>query len=470
MRKKKNKFILKRIILLVIVLGGIVGGLYLLLGPTGFLGRAFGVKANIYVDAGSSYDVPGGSWRNLAQGGEEETRMLESVVGKVSALHPDYIRIDHIYDYYDVVSRNADGSLSFDFARLDQMVSDIGATGAKPFLSLSYMPQAIASGDVTSVPGNWNEWSLVVQKTIEHYSGVNQLGISNVYYEVWNEPDLFGGYKTYGNKNYLDLYRYATIGASNASNVAPFKIGGPATTAPYKGWLDNFVKYVGDNGLRLDFYSWHRYSYSLTDYEKDWKNTRRWIRWLEDIEGFNDIELIVSEIGIDSENSPSHDGNLSAIHTIATTAQMEGNVSKLFHFEVKDGPGPNKYWGRWGILTHEKFGIPEAKPRYHAISFLNRMIGNQVNTAGNGSWVKTFAKENNGVIRLLVVNYDPKGTHYEAVPIKFDNLPSNEFTYKRINLFGGSNEKNIITENYKWETIEGFNANTAAIFEVIPQF
>jgi hypothetical protein len=70
------------------------------------------------------------------------------------------------------------------------------------------------------------------------------------------------------------------------------------------------------------------------------------------------------------------------------------------------------------------------------------MVGNSVNIAGLGSWVKGFPKEENGVIRLLLVNYDPRGKHYEAVPIKFINLPFRKFKYTREEFQGEKTKKN----------------------------
>src|SRR4030042_2787442 len=121
--------------------------------------------------------------------------------------------------------------------------------------ALSYMPPVISSGDIVSAPRDWNEWSLVVQRTIEHYSG--NMNVPEIAYEVWNEPDLFGQWKTYGEKNYLDLYRFAASGAGRAKVKQNFKLGGPATTAPYTAWTKNFLAFVSQNNLRLDFFSWH---------------------------------------------------------------------------------------------------------------------------------------------------------------------------------------------------------------------
>ena len=98
--------------------------------------------------------------------------MLVEVVPQVRELKPEYIRIDHIYDAFDVVSGTS-GSLSYDWTGLDKAVDSILATGAKPFLSLSYMPSAISQGDMVSQPKNWSDWGAVVSETIKHYSGVS---------------------------------------------------------------------------------------------------------------------------------------------------------------------------------------------------------------------------------------------------------------------------------------------------------
>ena len=53
------------------------------------------------------------------------------------------------------------------------------------------MPPALAD-NVTDEPRDWAEWQMTVKATIEHYSGTKGKNIPGVYYEVWNEPDLFG--------------------------------------------------------------------------------------------------------------------------------------------------------------------------------------------------------------------------------------------------------------------------------------
>lgn len=436
---------IKNIILTLFILFSVPLSLYLLGQKTSFFQKAFGFNSNLVVDAGVILGGKTDSWRNLAQGGEERGRQLLSVSDKVKALRPSYIRIDHVFDYYND-------------QELVQIIQDITATGAKPFIALSYMPPQIAKGgNITEYPNNWSDWENLVQRTVEKISGRNGLNIKDVYYEVWNEPDLFGKFKYSGSKNYLELYSHTVRAAMRSNGVNSFKIGGPATTSYYKNWFDRLISYTESNGLRLDFLSWHRYSKNLEDYEQD----------MISLIHYPNRELIISEMGPNSENDKVYDGNFGAIHLIATTALLEGKIDRLFNFEIKDGVGSEKYWGRWGMLTNEKWGTPEIKPRYRAVQFLNNLIGSSnLQIEGQGSWVKALAKRNEQKIQILIVNYDKYGKHSEAVPLKVTNLPSNTFTLKRIDFGGKVTQIPTTVTNNTWETSLYFEPNTASIFEM----
>ena len=374
--------------------------------------------------------------------------MLEPIVVKAKPLKAQYVRLDHIFDFYTE-------------GELDLTIRDIGAMGAKPFISIS---------DVNP-PSDWGVWEGKVQSLVQHISGKNGLNITDVYYEVWNEPDLFGGYKIGGNPSYLDLYAHTVAAASRATNVNPFKIGGPATTALYKNWFDGLLKFASNAKLRLDFFSWHRYSKDLGVFEKDVADVKGWLAAYPDYSG---AELLITEMGPNSENDPVYDNGFGAIHAIATNTVLEGKVTRAFNFELKDGPGEKQDWGRWGLFTHEKFGEPVAKPRVSAFTFLNQMLGARINVAGEGSWVKAFGKKSGDLVKLLVVNYDINGTHTEAVPMKFINLKYSQnkiyknFTFKRTDYGGAKRETLIATDSAEWSTLEFFKPNTAAIFEIVP--
>ncbi len=448
----------KNILSLVVLVFALPVGIFLISQKTEFFQKAFGTNASIVVDLNNiSVIQKTDSWHNLAQGGEEKGRMLSSVTDKISVLKPKYIRLDHVFDSYDLVSKDGSGNLIFNWVNLDQTISDIIKTGAKPFISLSYMPPVISSGNVTDYPLDWNDWQKTVTTTVEHLSGRNGFNIKDVYYEVWNEPDLFGDFKIRGKKDYLTLYTQSVLAAEKARNVNEFKIGGPATTGFYENWLNKLLEYSQTQNVRLDFLSWHKYSKKLSDYEADLENAQR----------YQGYELIISEIGPNNENDTVYDSSFSAFHTIATTALMEGYVDKLFTFEIKDGPGDSKNWGRWGMMTHEKYGTPEEKPRYRALQFLNKLSDSQnLTVEGNGSWVKAVAKRKDSKIQLLLVNYDHSGRHNESVPVKLTNLPGSSGKLTRYDFLGSTSTTDLNLPDNTWESTIYMTPNSAIIFEL----
>ena len=431
---------LKRLVIFMIVLVIAIPALFY---SFQYFSRAASVKANIVVDVTKTSGPFPDRWKALTQGGEESgVRMLENVVSQISGLYPKYIRLDHIYDFYDVVSRDSSNNLSFDFSKLDKTVCDIYHTGAKPFFSLGYMPPTMSDdGSLISKPKNWNEWSFLVQKTVEHYSSrdavlpcgaLENFWKTDIYYEVWNEPDLetFGKWRYSGGKSYSDLYFYSVKGAQQSQNTLPFKIGGPVTTALYKNWIQKFLDFIIANNLRIDFLSWHHYSKKTDDFTDDIIKLNKWLGESPKYDRYENLPKIISEWGYDSEKNPIADTGIGAAHTVASLRNLlNARLELAFLFEIKDGPTLS-----WGILNSD--GSP--KPRYQALKLLNALEGNQLIVDGEGSNVSAIASENEEKIVLILTNYDQSGRNYEAVPVVFKNLMGTGYNLTKKYLDGRS--------------------------------
>lgn len=396
-----------------------------------FLTTAVSQPANIVVDTQNFQGILYYPWQALAQGGEEtDPQNLQPVLSEIKMLTPQYLRLDHIYDFYQVVTKDSHSNLIFNWLELDQIVDTIIQAGATPFLSLSYLPPAITTdGSPLGLPQDWLEWQEVVQKTIEHYSGQDEKNLTNVYYEVFNEPDLFGHWQIGGQKDYRLLYFYASQAADQAQNTHPFKIGGPALTHYQPKWFSQFLNYVEEQNLRLDFISWHTYSPQVSRFVDDFSSFHRLVSQRSK---FAFKEIILSEWGSDSENSPWHDNQVDAAHTIAVSQHFPGNVNWAFSFEIKDGPSPEnkKFWGRWGLLTHQDFGV-EKKPRFWALYLLNQLGNQRLEVEGEGTWVTGLAAQKENTIQLLLANYDPQEKHQETVPVQFAHLPSGKYQLRK---------------------------------------
>jgi hypothetical protein len=384
-------------------------------------------------------------WQGLAQGGDNLKGFLGGIEEKISTIKPAYIRIDHVYDEFSVVGRDNNG-LTFDWAELDKTVNKILEVGALPFFSLSYMPAAISSSeDILAEPKNWDEWAMVVKKTIEHYSG--DLGLENVYYEVWNEPDLFGKWSIEGKKDYRKLYLSAATGAQQASGVKPFKIGGPATTGLYKGWVDNFFPYILKDKVRLDFYSWHRYDLDLNKYIEDVENVDKWI---EAYPYLSHTEKVISEMGPTSELGRENDTQIGAAHLVATARELMYKVRYGFNFAVS---------GNWGIM---------GKPRYEALKLLSKLGETRLSITGEGSWVRAIGAKDGNKYQVLLVNYDPKEVHSEVVPVSFLGLQQRNYWLRKEILDGGKSETEVATSEAILQTSIPMTANTVVLVELEP--
>ena len=403
-------------------------------------------KANLQIDATKITGKIKPIWEAFAQGGEEQNvNMLAGTEVSMQKINPQYIRIDHIFDddYYGVV-KGSGNNLSLDWTKLDQTVASITQMGAKPFFSLGYMPASLAASKI-DIPYDWNKWQWLVGQCIQHYSGVEGKGISQVYYEVWNEPDLesFGKWHYSGSKNYLTLYRYAAQAAQTArqnNNIKQFYIGGPAITATYENWIHALVEYTQENNLPLDFVSWHRYSYDDNLFLKDVISLRNWLA------NKGQFQLIISEFGPDSEKSSIYYSPTSEAHVVSATRQLlESGLDWLYAFEVKDDP--NQGSQGWGLLTHNQANL-YPKPRYRSYLMMKSMFGDRLLLQGEGSNVKAWAVKKDDEIMAIVSNYNPSFSQTESVPVQINNLVPGNYIVIWETLKGeGGEEKYQVGEN-----------------------
>lgn len=409
---------------------------------------AAGTPANIIIDTqkvGSK--ISPSLWQNISQGGEETNDMIKPVISQLKILQPQLIRLDHLFDYYKVDQ----GNDQYDFSRLDAVIQSVLATGAKPMLSLSYTPDS-------KEPSDWNQWTKLITATAHRYSV--EKNISDIYYEVWNEPDLFGNWHYNKNPNYSTLYintsKAITVGASNSQ----YKIGGPATTAYYSNWIKSLFKTTTDNNLRLDFISWHKYSSNISDYLNDFDNLNQ---ILSDYPQYFNIERLITEVGPNSDPDPVYDNSQSGIHLIALSTQLYGRIHRIFSFEAVDGPSPHsdKSTG-WGLLTHDQ----KPKPRYYALQFLNQLQGQQLSSSGDGSWVSSLSSKNSSGIQTLIVNYDPHNSHTETVPITYQGLIPGHYQIKSSLYLGKTNTKSFTVSASTYTENLYLEPNTAYLLQL----
>ena len=425
--------------------------------------------AAIVVDVSQAGAPVNRIWDGVAQGFEklpDQDFRLSPVAGLLKGVNVRYVRIDHVYDGYDVVSR-ADGGLMYDWSKLDALVGDILSAGAIPFFSISYMPSAISKSDILDEPTDWGEWGAVVSALVGHYSRDYRGGLSNVIYEVWNEPDLFGGWKMNRGKNYTTLYSVASRAANGVNGARTFKIGGPATTGFYTAWVNGFYEKL-DSSVRIDFFSWHRYSASVDDFVKDAETAKK----LMERQIARSQYLYITEWGVNPERGSAYDGRWAAAHYLAVnTALSKTAIDLALAFEVLDGaPGDEQYHGGWGMLTNPKYGAVAKKPRFAAWEMITKLTGNQLPLVGEGSYVSALAaKDPAGVARVLLVNYDERGQHTELVPVTVTGLMEGTYAVTEKYLSGRSLTTDVVPISGNIRREVSLSASEAVLLTYVKQ-
>lgn len=366
------------------------------------------------VDLRAEIGAAGMAWprlhRGLAQGGEQrDPAYLARVAPRLRALGTEYIRLDHVFDYYDVLRREPDGRLAYDFTRLDAALDAVLAAGAQPVLSLGLTPALLSpTGAENEPPDDLRRWRALVTATVRHVNGERGLGVR--YWEVWNEPNL-APFWAGSFQDYLRLYR-ATAAAVVAADPT-VKVGGPAT-AGHEFWVAGLIDWAAATGTRLDFVSWHLYHVHPVMAANQ---AALVARWLARYPQFRDTELVVSEWSLHSDFG-ERAGYVSDSHRMAAyLAAMshtltDAGVRRALFFEAVDGapPAGQLAWGRWGVLTHD--GQP--KPAYHALTALARLHDGRVPAASSDPRVGLLATRQGDRLALLVWSLAPPD---QAAPI-----------------------------------------------------
>ena len=131
-----------------------------------------------------------------------------------------------------------------------------------PYIELSFMPGALASGKTTYLhykartdpPKNYSEWGDLMYSFGTFL--VDRYGIENtskLYFEVWNEPNLknplphiLGEFWTGTQADYFKLFEYTS---KALKRVSPrLRVGGP-TTSGTPAWIEPFLSYCREKSV-----------------------------------------------------------------------------------------------------------------------------------------------------------------------------------------------------------------------------
>jgi xylan 1,4-beta-xylosidase len=339
-----------------------------------------------------------------------ERGFFEEAMKKLAPLSPEFVRIDHLYDYYDVYQLNHVGEPTYKWDELDRVVDAVVAAGAEPLLCLSYLPPELARESVYGPPTDYAAWEELVYQTVRHFNVERGLGIR--YWEIWNEPNL-PSFWDGSLDDYLLLYQASVKGALRADSS--IKLGGPATASlplylqvgvPLfeRNWVGALVGYVQEHHLPLDFLSWHYYDSRAENYSA---SVTKHQRWTADVQP--PPVLLLTEWNWSGLPAPELDTEVAAAHAAAVlTVLADTPLEQAFFFEPIDSSVQPE--GRWGMM--HKDGT--VKPVYNTFGLAGKLVGERVAVQSNHSRVGALAAKDNDNVTLLVWR---KGGREDSLPV-----------------------------------------------------
>jgi xylan 1,4-beta-xylosidase len=311
------------------------------------------------------------------------------------------------------------GRLVYSFFNADRIVDFLLSIGMRPFVELSFMPTALASGGDTifsyrgnvTPPTDYRAWAELIRRLVTHW--VARYGLDEVrrwYFEVWNEPNL-RAFWTGTREQYFELYRHTAEAIKGID--AGLRVGGPATAA--NAWLPEFLDFCERHGVPADFVSTHHYPNDplwseAQDTESELAGGRRgimgeWVR--EASRQSRGRPLLYTEWNASSNpRYPRQDEPYAAAFAAKCALEASGPAEAYSFWTFTDIFEENyfpsvPFHGGFGMVNLH--GVP--KPTYRAFELLHRLGEERLPVEGSHETVDVWAVRRGNGLTVLITNH-----------------------------------------------------------------
>lgn len=326
----------------------------------------------------------------------------------------------------------------FNFQNVDKIYDFFLSQGMRPYVELSFMPQALASNEQTifryqaniSPPRDYKKWNQLIHAFATHC--MDRYGKEEVlswYFEVWNEPDLTGLFWSGTKADYFELYKQTVTTLKNIDTR--LKVGGPATARSH--WIRDTLDYCATNDVAIDFISTHHYAADaalevggdVSDIAWRGQQAMRQdvAKTVEQVRtsATPDIEVHYTEWNVSPchEDNYGKDSEFTAAFLLQTLKDMDGLVDVYSFWCISDifeesGPGLQPFSGKYGLINLN--GIK--KPAFHAYRFLASLYDEALPVTTHSTWI-TKSPDNH--FRILSWNFcEPVETNFNGGNYELD--------------------------------------------------
>jgi xylan 1,4-beta-xylosidase len=328
-------------------------------------------------------------------------------------------------DDMGVYTETADGQPRHNWQYVDQLYDALLALKIRPFVELSFMPSALASGSKNifwwranvTPPKSYEKWDALIHDLVAHWTeryGVGEVSTWN--FEIWNEANFPGFWgprdPQRAREEYFELYAHTAKAVKSVD--AHYLVGGPAGAGP--DWVKSLLEFCAAGNAPIDFVSYHGYGLgggpsgldadgnSLLYLSEDLlapAHTALSQRAVIDASANPNLPIRVTEWSTSySPRDPVHDAYFSAPYILEQFKNTGRGVASFSYWVFTDifeesGPPMTPFHGGFGLLNFA--GIK--KPAYFAFQFLNQLGKSELRNADARSWV---CRDENGGAQILL--------------------------------------------------------------------
>ena len=318
-----------------------------------------------------------------------------------------------------------DGRPRHSWLYVDQLYDALLALRIRPFVELSFMPSALASGSKqifwwranVTPPKSYEKWDGLIHDLVAHWTeryGSEEVGRWN--FEVWNEPDYPGFWGPRDperwREEYFELYAH-TARAVKSVNTN-YLVGGPAGAGT--GLVKPLLDFCVASHVPLDFISYHDYGLGggPSGLDVDGQgylylsrdllapaHTALSQRAVIDASPKPRLPIHITEWSTSySPRDPVHDTYFSAPYILEQFKHTEQGLASFSYWVFTDifeenGPPLLPFHGGFGLLNFT--GIK--KPAYFAFQFMNGLGKSELTNSDARSWV---CRDDRGGAQILL--------------------------------------------------------------------
>ncbi len=353
-----------------------------------------------------------------------------------------YVRFHAIlHDEVGVYDEDKAGNPVYNWSYVDQIYDGLLAEGVKPFVEISFTPNALASDPKAvhpfwykqnvSPPKDYGKWDALITAFAKHL--IERYGIAEVgswYFEVWNEPNIDFWAGRPQQATYFELYDNTAKSLKAVSQQ--LRVGGPATAQA--AWVGDTIAHAAANHIPLDFVSTHVYGNDVVAdvFPRDkfpnpptvapHQMVPAALRKVHDEitrSAMPHVPLIWSEFNATYANEqPITDSTYIGPWMADTIRQCDGLVDIMSYWDVSDvfeeqGVVKTPFYGGYGLIAER--GIP--KPALLAFSLLHTLGETRLPTPAGVNDMLVTRRPDGTVILAAWSLVEPPGSHAAAKQI-----------------------------------------------------